>query len=282
MWIIPKNLDVSPYVRVTLALNWDSDELSRTLERSVMWRSKPSLARTWLVRLRRVSWIWPLYGRILKPSTENRFVTEYTSSLAVIPASPSQLPANEKEQMTPDTFGRILNDSFRQLDLFGASSRTLADTLVLDTPQFTEAYDLWVIKLRQDCLQRLRSARHTRESGCLSWPTIATGRVTQQMSPSQLKRHSPNLAMTVEKENWPTPDVTNKEESAETAKKRMALHKKTNRPTGGIRNLHQVVNWGTPKEQDSRAAFTDRGKSNLGEQAQGGLLAQDSPSTNGK
>jgi hypothetical protein len=31
----------------------------------------------------------------------------------------------------------------------------------------------------------------------------------------------------------------------------------------------QVKNWGTPKEQDSRAAMTDRGKHNLGEQVHG-------------
>jgi len=50
----------------------------------------------------------------------------------------------------------------------------------------------------------------------------------------------------------------------------------------GHYKLRDQVNWPTPKEQDSRAAYTDRGKCNLGEQAQGGLPAQDSPSTNGK
>jgi len=39
-----------------------------------------------------------------------------------------------------------------------------------------------------------------------NWPTPTSGRADQQLSPSQLKRNSLNLAMTVEKEaNWPTP-----------------------------------------------------------------------------
>ncbi len=274
MWIIPKNLDVSACVRDTLDLNWDSSELSQILERSVTWRGKDSLARTWLQRLKRVSWMQHLSGRILKPLMANPFIKGYTSLLEVIPASRSVSPANEKEQMTLDTFGRILKESFRQLDLFGASSRTSQDTLQLDTLKFTEAYEIWVTKLRLACLQRQKLARHTRENDCLSWPT---------------------------------PDVANKEESAQTAKKRMALHKETNRPTGGTRNLHQVVNWATPEARNQEGYQVVKGKRipRLAQQASWptpqnrdstretsikkdrlpdrvGLLALDSPSTNGK
>ena len=171
MWIIPNNLTVSPSVRATLESSWDLKELSRILEPSVMWRSKPSLARTWLQRLNRVSWLKHLSGRILKPSMENRFATEYTSSLAVIPASPSQSPASEKENQTPDTFGRILKESSRQLDLFGASSRTSQDILQSDSPQFAEAYEIYTTMLRQDYLGRWKSECYTTENGYLSLPT---------------------------------------------------------------------------------------------------------------
>ena len=254
MWIIPKNLDVSVCVRDMLDSNWDLDELSQILEQCVMWRSKPLLARTWLQRLKRVNWIQHLSGRILRPLMASHFIKGYTSSLPVIPANHSLSPASEKEPQTPDTFGRILKESSRQLDLFGASSRTSQDTLQLDTQKFTEAYEIWVTKLRLDCLQRQSVVPHISANGCLSWHTIQTSNIGSDA-------------------------IINKA--------RMARLKLEGRQTGGIRNLNQVVqeqvgNWGTPKEQDSRAAFTDRGKSNLGEQAQGGLLAPDSPNMNGK
>jgi hypothetical protein len=47
--------------------------------------------------------------------------------------------------------------------------------------------------------------------------------------------------------------------SAYSARKKLALHTKGN----------ECSSWGTPKEQDSRAASWDRGKSNLGEQVHG-------------
>ena len=230
MWIVPKNLQLSLGLSAQdmEVSNSDSNEsLAHSCEQHFTWRGKPSLVRTWLQRWKKVTWMQHLFGRILKLSMQNRFEAEYISSLLAIPANHSQLQENEKEQMTPDIFGRILNESFRQLDLFGVSLKTSQDTLQLDSPQFTEAYEIWVTQLRLDCLQRQKSVRRISGSDCLSWPT---------------------------------PDVTNKEESAETAKKRMALHKKTGRPTGGTRNLHQVVNWATPEAQNQEGYQTMNGK----------------------
>jgi hypothetical protein len=101
----------------------------------------------------------------------SRFVTEYTESLAVIPASRSATQDSEKEQMTPDTFSRIYASTFVQLDLFGVSSRTSVDTSTWDSMKFTKAFEIWVTKLRQDCLQRQKLAHLTRESDCSSWGT---------------------------------------------------------------------------------------------------------------
>lgn len=171
MWIIPKNIPVYHFVQDMEGLNSDLNELARMCEQSLMWRSKPSLARTWSQRWNRVSWMQHLFGRILKPSMRNRFEIEYTSSLPVIRASHSVSQGSDKEQMTPDTFGRILNESFRQLDLFGSSEKTSQDTLQLDSPKFIEAYELWVTKLRQDYLERWNSVFFTTENGYLSLPT---------------------------------------------------------------------------------------------------------------
>ena len=255
MWIIPKNLDVSACVRDTLDLNWESSELSLFLELSVMWRSKPSSARTWLRRLRRVSWMQLLYGRTLRPLMAGHFVRGYTSSLPVIPARERALPARGSKKETLDGFGRILKESLRQLDLFGASSRTSQDTLAVDTPQFIEAYAIWVTKSRLDCLRRRRSARLTREKECMSWPGPSVMDAAGFCGKPDKGRTGPNSGRTLtgkalEMEGkgphakWPTPNIPNRGKE---------LSKKHRSGSGGI-DLQSSV----------------------------GQPAPDSPSTNGK
>ena len=79
MWIIPDNLHTSHFAQDMEASTLDLKELSEILSQSVMWRSKPSQSSTWLKRLKRVSWILHLSGRILKPSLGQTFVTKWTS-----------------------------------------------------------------------------------------------------------------------------------------------------------------------------------------------------------
>jgi len=222
------------------------------------------------------------------------FVIGYTSSLRVIHASRSHSPASEKEQTTHDTFGRILKESFRQLDLFGASSRTSQDTLVLDSPKFTEAYEIWVTKLRLACLQRRRSARLTREKDCSSWPTVQIadskqckfnkrgnphlGKVAGAWATSEARNQEgyqivngkkvPRLA---QQANWPTPNVPNRGKE---------LSKKHRPKSGGI-DLQSAVR-PTPTERDHKnPSPTDLNRHSPSLLAVG-LPDPDSPSTNGK
>lgn len=169
MWVVPKTL--SAFVPDMVESNLDFDSLASILERSVMWRSKHSLKRTWLQRLKRIKWMQLLSGRILKPSMASRFVEKYTGSLAVIRAKENRPQESEKEQRTLDGFGRILRGTSKQLSLFGVSLRTLEDILRVDSPWFTEAYDLWVTRLRQGYLVRLDVARGTLENDYSFLPT---------------------------------------------------------------------------------------------------------------
>ncbi len=256
MWIIPKNLDVSVCVRDTLELNWDLNELSQICERSLMWRGKDSLARTWLQRLKRVNWMQLLSGRILKPSMVGHFITKYTLSLAVIPANPSVVPASEKEQETHDTFGCILKESFSQLDLFGVSSKTSQDTLQLDSLKFIKAYEIWVTKLRQDSLRRRKSVHRIDGNGCLSW-----------LSPSPTERESgSDLIMT----------------------KSGSIRKKYKNTTSNL-GLSQQVNWPTATSRDWKGArlpetlkAKGRTPTNSLPDMVDGLLDQGGSNTNGK
>jgi len=160
------------------------DGQSQILEQSVTWRTKHSQSQTWLRRLKRVGWMMHLSGMTSRPLMANRLREWLTLFIQDFRASRSALRESEKEQMTLDIFGRILNESLRQLDLFGSSEKTSQDTLCLDSPKFTEAYGLWVTLLRQDCLRRQNAEHRTDESDCLSWPTIQA---------AETKRHDPDL-----------------------------------------------------------------------------------------
>jgi hypothetical protein len=72
----------------------------------------------------------------------------------------------------------------------------------------------------------------------------------------------------METDNWEKVDEA-LEYGQETLKSRKAGHNIQNNLTNQIRFRERKQLWGTPKEQDSRAAYNDRGKSNLGEQVHG-------------
>ncbi len=272
MWIVPKNKELLAYVPDMAVSSWDSKELAQLLEPSVMWRSKPTRWQTWLQRLKRVSWMQRLSGRILKPSQQKSFLAKYTASLGVIPANHLVSPESEKEPTIPDTFGRILLESCKQLDLFGASLKTSPDTLPLDSQKFTEAYEIWVTKLRQDCLQRANASRntmkqshlimvkllkskgviahHTRESDCLSWPTATVSRGGHSQKNGTIK-----AKLDQEVTKWPTPQTMDCLESQrEVFKRGNSIRFKSNQNVEGQAALRDAV----------------------------GLLAPDSPNTNGK
>lgn len=178
MWIIPKNIlsafSASAQATEDSTLVWPehSEALAEECASALLWRSKPSPAQTWLQRWRRVSWMQHLSGRILKPSMERPFVDWWTSSLVAIRASHSAPLAFEQAPTTLDTFGRLYETLSKQLNLFGASSKTSQDTSVWDTTTFTKTFDLLVTQLSRDSLQRQKSALHTVGNGSSYWPTV--------------------------------------------------------------------------------------------------------------
>jgi hypothetical protein len=116
-----------------------------------------------------------------------------------------------------------------------------------------EDWKNWVTQQRQEYSQRVKLAHLIRESEStfLGWPTARTsdaegGRIETEMTEKgfKSKRHKSNQTFG--------------------AKLRDAVE------------THEQKAWGTPKEQDSRAAMTDRGKHNLGEQVHGMYNNQDS------
>ena len=192
MWIIPNILQLSNGAPDTKAFISDLNEQSQICASSLMVRSKPLPARTWSQKWRRDSWTRHLSGRILKPSHAKSFVTEWTCLWPVTPASHSQQPENDSEQKTQDTSGHTLPDQFELFAPDSASLKMSKDTSRWDSPASSATWKNWVTEQRGEYSRRLKSVRHTRESGCSSsqWPTISVNESKNSVGKSQERRNS--------------------------------------------------------------------------------------------
>ena len=203
MWILPKQLHTLAYVPDTAALISDLAEQSQICEQSLLARSKPSLARTWSQKWKRDSWTQHLSGRILKPSHGQSFVTAWTSSLEVIPASHSQQQASDSDETTLDTSGLGSQMELFPCDQESASLKTSRDTSALDSERSSANWKALVIKRRGEYSLRVKSVHLTNVSGSLSWPT-ATTRDHKGPSARAYKGHPENLS-DITMMCWPTP-----------------------------------------------------------------------------
>lgn len=171
MWIyIPS--EFYPYVQELAESSLDLSSQSQLLEQSVMSRSKPLRAKSWLAAWKRKDWMQRLFGRILKPSMADLGAEKWIASLADIPASRLVLLEKNLEKMTQDISGPTSNDSSQKFSHQSASSKMSPIIYELDLKKSQMTYDNWVIKLRQACLQRQKLARLTREKDYSSWPTV--------------------------------------------------------------------------------------------------------------
>ena len=172
MWVLPKNYQLSSaFAQDMLESKEDLTLLESSIESSLMWRSKPSPLQTWSRRWNRVSWIQPLFTRILKPSHHTSFEEALTSSLEGIRVSRSQRQESDKEQTTLDTYGRSSGSMSGQLDLLGASLKTSKAISRLESAQSLATWKKMVTDARSEYSARLKSVRRTKESASLSWRT---------------------------------------------------------------------------------------------------------------
>ena len=184
MWILPKQLHTLAYAPDMKGLGLDSETFSQICEKSLTWKGKDSLSRTWLQRWKRNNWMQHLCLRTLKPSHTKSFVDAWTSSLAASRVSLSHLQDCVKQQMIQDTCFHTSQKELESANLELFSSKTLQE---LSQPkqqmvnQFcnmsSESWKDWVIEQRQEYSQRKKSAHLIRESEStsLAWPT-ATAR----------------------------------------------------------------------------------------------------------
>jgi len=173
MWILPKQL-ISACVPDTEALISDLNGQSQACEQSLLARSKPLPARTWLRKWKRDFWMQHLSGRILKPSHGDSFVIAWISSLEAIPASHLAQPENDWEQKIPVTSGHISQAELELCDPESAFLKMSKDTSPLDSEKSLQNWNQWVMRCRGEYSARLKSALHTNASECSSWPTASS------------------------------------------------------------------------------------------------------------
>jgi len=238
MWIVPKSLQASlPFALDTVVSSEDLSSLASTIELSLMWRSKPSPLPTWLRRWKREPWVQRLFGRTLKPSQHTCFEIEWTSSLAATHANPFRLRGNEKAQTIQGTFGRTLDNTFRQSDLFDVSLKTLRDTSALDCEKSSLTWKQIVTNRRGEYSARLRSAHRIEENESSLWPTP-----TQDSSTSRSKEYAQGgIPLQVAVQMWPTPKANDAKKSENCD------------PTNPRNGLPAAVKlWPTPTASDSQ------------------------------
>jgi hypothetical protein len=268
MWILPKQLLTSAYVPDTKELGLDSEEFSQISEKSLMWRSKPSLSRTWLQRWKRNTWIQRLSSRILKPSLTNSFVERWTSSRADSLVNHSPLLESVKQLMTQDTCSHssLMESRSANLELF--SSKTYKESLVVKPVtenQFSnmssENWNKWVTEQRQEYSQRKKLALLTKENESSSWATPRAG------NPGSRPNGKGGKVLAEQaQQSWQTPTTMDIERTEEGIKKRIAYRKSIGRKYVEGCLTEQVKNWSTPTVMDTANIQQPRKKNPSGGQ----------------
>ena len=171
MWILPKQLHTSRFVADMKALGLDSEEFSQTCEKSLMWRGKDSLSRTWLQRWKRENWMQHLCLRTLRPSHTESFEDAWTSSLGDSHVSLSQMQECVEGLKTLDTSfptsqteSGSANLEFAFLKTWQESSQPRLETENQFSNMSSEHWKNWVIEQRQEYSLRRKLAHHIKES----------------------------------------------------------------------------------------------------------------------
>ena len=242
MWILPKQLHTSAFVPDMEALSLDLSESSQICAQSLFVRSKHLPARTWFQKWKRDSWTRHLFGRILKPSLGEHFVTAWTSSLEVIRASHSAQPDLGEVKTTRDTYGLGSQMEFALCAQDSASLKTSKDISAWGCPTSSKTWSEWVTELRGEYFQRLKSAPLTSGNECSSWPT-ATARDWKDGSAEACRNVPVNWLLGRFVHGHPA---------------------QANNSTSGSRLGLSEVNWITPQAQEAGAKvetlFTKDGK----------------------
>jgi hypothetical protein len=213
MWIIPKTLQRSSGFSATAGIISDLNELSRVCASSLLARSRPMRARTWLQKWNRDSWMPLLSGRIAAHSHAKCFEDWWTCSLLRIRARDSVRRVNAKDKAILASYGLGLSGQLSLFNLAGFSSKTSTDTSRLDSLQSSQIWRRQVMAQSGEYSRRLKLELHNRANGSSFslttpsldepgevWPTATAASGTFNKSGDKTRLQ---LARAVN-QNWPT------------------------------------------------------------------------------
>ena len=259
MWILPKQISstISLSAQGTRESDKDSEEFCQMCEKSLMWRSKPSLSRTWSTRLKRGGFIKHLFIRTLKPSLTESFEGWWTSLVEDFPASRFLQLELEKLRKTQDTCSPSSQKESESANLELFSSKMSKESLAAKPKtenQFSnmssEAWKKWVTEQRQEYLARAKSVRRIKEKESSSWGTpqasdhIEGARTKTSSNQKCLGRDLKEL----EKKNWATPNTMDHLEAGISGSYKESLEGRRARSS----NLRDQVNFPTPTANEDK------------------------------
>lgn len=162
------------YVLDMEGLNLDLNESLMNTEPFVMLRGKPLRSATLSKKWKKGGWITRLSGLMCEPSTANRGVERWISSLEDSHVNPTQVLENKWGKMTKETYGLILSESLGKCDLVSYSLKTSQASLSGDLLKFSSTLPNWGIMLHGVLWEQMKQVRHIEEKGGSYLPLIPT------------------------------------------------------------------------------------------------------------
>jgi hypothetical protein len=180
-------------------------------------------------------------------------IREKESSLWATPNTMDILPARTKEKLA-------------QAKKKGGCKNLREDVINYPTPRTSDAEGGRIETIVEDGTFKSKRHKSNQTFGAKLRDAVET-------FPTPMARDYKDTPTMTPKDKYPTlPRVVHSfptPSALEAEKYRMKGNSQASKCLSALARKGQLQNWGTPKEQDSRAAMTDRGKHNMGEQVHG-------------
>jgi hypothetical protein len=244
-WLyIPSPQQASPCAQASEDSISPFNSLAPDSEVSLTWRGKQAPLQAWSRRWKAGGFIRLLSGLTLQPSTADRGVASWISSLAAIRASQTASPESEVEPTTTVSLSIRYCELSMKSGLFVSSAKTCrgtrTDSLQPSSPHWSE----WATALRQEYSARPKPATATGESDCSLWPTARANDSEKRGDISADARNGlPAAAM-----HWTTPSCSDPHRGG-TITEAMT----------GSSLTQQVGSWATPRSSDTKAGLGKTG-----------------------
>ncbi len=254
MWIYLPTQPSSPSAPESEDSILESDWRFQALERSVSWRGKQRVAKSWHRAWKKGGWLPRLFGRMSRPSTAQRGVDAWILSLRATHANPSPVQEPAKELKTLDTSGlrsSASSENVGQLSLFSKMSKDISPRDFVKSSKISWNWG----SMRSGVFTQLpKPDLRSAETECSSWRTPAERDhkgVTQDQEKAEMHlANGQQLHLNDQACHWPTPIVGDAHLSStpEAAARRIAEGKTT---------LSRVVDakaWPTPGANDHKGS----------------------------